>query len=240
MSETKIITSQYVEIKQTPASVGERIFARMIDLLIIFVYVYGLIYFILEVFDFRDDEAWLLVYFIFFTPAIFYSLIWEIFNSGRSPGKMVFKMRVVMKDGSVPSIGGYFLRWMLLLVDFWMSYVGIVVILLNKDNQRFGDISAGTMVIKENEYRRVNVTLDEYKHLSRNYRPVFPQAENLSLEQINTIHEALMRYDEHRMHRISALSEKVKTFLKIRPNVEDSVFLNTLVRDFQYYAMEEI
>ena len=240
MSETKIITSQYVEIKQTPAGIGERIFARMIDYIIMIVYSFGLFSIISEEFGYMGDDLSMLIYFIFFLPVVFYSLLWEIFNNGRSPGKMIFKMRVVMKDGSVPSIGAYFLRWLMLLVDFWMSEIGLIVMLLNKDNQRFGDISAGTVVIKENEYRRMNVTLDEYNHLSRNYKPVFPQAENLSLEQVGTIYEALARYDERRLQRISALSDKVKTFLKVHPNVEDSVFLNTVVRDYQYYALEEI
>jgi len=149
-------------------------------------------------------------------------------------------MRVVMCDGTTPTIGAYFLRWMLLIVDFWMSYVGIVIILLNKNNQRTGDIAAGTFVIKERDYHRIQVSLDEFDHLSRGYIPVYPQAENLSLEQINTINEALTRNDENRLRRISALSAKVRDFLKISPSVDDETFLKTLTRDYQYYALEEI
>jgi uncharacterized RDD family membrane protein YckC len=242
MSETKIITSQYVEIEQTPAGVGERIFARAVDYVILFLYIYGLIYFTdnIERFIRRNDDYQILIYFILFMPVAFYSLLWEIFNNGRSPGKMLFKTRVVMRDGSLPSIGAYFMRWILLFVDVWMSWIGILVILLNRNNQRFGDIAAGTMVIKEKAYGNINVTLDEYNYLSRNYKPVFPQAENLSLEQVNTINEALARFDSSRHSRISALTLKVKDFLKINTDIENTVFLTTLLRDYQYFALEEI
>ncbi|MDR0743524.1 MAG: RDD family protein, partial [Tannerella sp.] len=46
MAEAQIITSRYVRIDQTPAGVGERIFARILDYLILFVYTVGMIYLI--------------------------------------------------------------------------------------------------------------------------------------------------------------------------------------------------
>jgi len=230
-----------VQIDQTPAGVGERIFARMLDYLIMFIYIMG-IYYLSEQDAFRflmRHDYGALFLFIFFIPVIFYSLLWEILNRGRSPGKMAFGMRVVMRDGTTPTIGAYLMRWMLLLVDTW-AWVGIVVILLNRNNQRLGDLSAGTIVIKERDYHHIQVSLDEFNHLSRGYVPAYPQAENLSLEQVNTITEALTRYDANRFRRIAALSDKVRSFLKITPPVDDETFLKTLTRDYQYYALEEI
>lgn len=239
--ETRIITSQYVQIDQTLSGIGERIFARMLDYLIIYLYSLGMFY---AIYSFNLESLFgndyrLLWLFILYIPAIFYSFLWEILNRGRSPGKMVFGMRVVMRDGTTPTIGAYLMRWMLLLIDTW-GWIGIIVILLNKNNQRLGDLAAGTIVIKERDYHRIQVSLDEFNHLSRGYKPAYPQAENLSLEQVNTINEALMRYDSHRSRRIFALSGRVKEFLKITPPVDDETFLRTLTRDYQYYALEEI
>lgn len=241
MAEAQIITSQYVQIDQTPAGIGERIFARMLDYLIMFVYTIGMIYLMdsTDLYYFVRGayaELWL---FMFYLPVVFYSFLWEILNRGRSPGKMAFGMRVVMQDGTTPTIGAYFMRWMLLLIDTW-AWIGIVIILLNKNNQRLGDLAAGTIVIKERDYHRIQVSLDEFDYLSRGYHPVFPQAENLSLEQMNTISETLMRMDIHRPQRLTMLSAKVKDFLKVSPNMDDETFLRTLTRDYQYYAMEEI
>ncbi|MDR1098096.1 MAG: RDD family protein [Tannerella sp.] len=241
MAEAQIITSQYVQIDQTPAGIGERIFARMLDYLIMFIYTVGMAYLIdstslYGLFRSAYGELWVLVLFF---PVLFYSFLWEILNRGRSPGKMAFCMRVVMRDGTTPTIGAYFMRWMLLLMDTW-AWIGIIVILLNKNNQRLGDLAAGTVVIKEKDYHRIHVSLDEFNYLSRGYHPVFPQAENLSLEQVNTINETLARVDAHRPQRLAMLSVKVKDFLRITPALDDETFLRTLTRDYQYYAMEEI
>ena len=240
--DTRIITSQYVQIDQTPAGVGERIFARLLDSLILFLYCTGLFYLMNKIGKYvslySDYEILLIV--VFILPAIFYSFLWELLNRGRSPGKLAFGMRVVMRDGTTPTVGAYLMRWLLLLIDFWFSQIGIAFILMNKNNQRLGDLAAGTMVIKERDYHRIQVSLDEFNYLSRNYKPVFPQAENLSLEQIDIIHEALNRNDIHRSRRIMELSGKVREFLRISPSVNDETFLYTLTRDYQYYALEEV
>ena len=240
--ETQIITSQYVQIDQTPAGVGERIFARLLDYLIMVLYITGLTYFL----DSSDlvyltmyDYGYLFV-FLLFSPVFFYSLLWELLNRGRSPGKMAFGMRVVMRDGSTPTLGAYLIRWMLLLVDAWCSWIGIIFILLNKNNRRLGDLAAGTMVIKERDYHRIHVSLDEFDYLSRGYRPFYPQAENLSLEQVSIIHETLQRMDKNRPRRIMELAARVKEFLKVSPSVDDETFLHTLTRDYQYYVLEAI
>ena len=240
--ETRIITSQYVQIDLTPAGVGERIFARILDFMIMFLYIVGLVY-LLEgdglVFIMKGEYG-VLIFLLLCVPVIFYSLIWEMINRGRSPGKMTFGMRVVMRDGTTPTFGAYLLRWMLLLIDMWISWIGIAVIVINKNNQRLGDLAAGTMVIKERDYHRIQVSLDEFDYLSRGYKPVFPQAENLSLEQVNIINETLRRFDSNRTRRIAELSVKVKEFLKITPSSDDETFLHTLTRDYQYYALERV
>ena len=239
--ETTIVTGQYVQIDQTPAGIGERIAARLLDYLIMFFYFFG-IYNLIDKIDIRfvfDDKYAAFWLFIIAFPVVFYSFIWEIFNRGRSPGKMAFGTRVVMRDGTTPTIGAYFMRWILLILDTW-AWIGVVVILLNRNNQRLGDLAGGTIVIKERDYHRIQVSLDEFNHLNRNYRPVFPQAENLSLEQVNTIQEILSRIDNQRPRRITALAGKVKEFLKITPVVSDETFLLTLVRDYQYYVLNEL
>ena len=240
MSKTGIITSQYVRIDLIPAGVGERIFARLLDYFIMFIYNMG-IYYTIDYYNISfNSQLSIVLIFIFSIPVFFYSFLWEILNQGRSPGKIVFGMRVIMRDGATPTIGAYFLRWMLLLVDVWFSWIGVVIILLNKDNQRIGDLAADTLVIKELDYHNIDVSLDEFGYLSRGYVPIYPQAENLSLEQVNTINEALTRNDKSRSQRITALSAKVRDFLKVSPVVDDETFLKTLTRDYQYYALEEV
>lgn len=244
MADSTIITSQYVQIDQTPASIGERILARTIDIILIIIYIFAVFTVIgtVEVGTRLLGDDGINIFFIILSlPVFFYSLLWEVFNQGQSPGKKILGIRVVMKDGTTPGLNAYLLRWLLLLVDLHiMQFIGIISIAITKNNQRIGDLAAGTLVIKEKNFRKINVTLDEFRHLSTDYRPVFPQAENLSLEQVNLINQTLFRYDADRPQRIHELGTKVREFLHINPPVNDEALLQTLTRDYQYYALEEI
>lgn len=244
MADSTIITSQYVQIDQTPASIGERILARTIDIILIIIYIFAALM-VVGTFEagtkLLGDDGINVSFILITLPVLFYSLLWEVFNQGQSPGKKLLGIRVVMKDGTTPNLSAYLLRWLLLLVDLHITqFIGIISIAITKNNQRIGDLAAGTLVIKEKNFRKINVTLDEFRHLSTDYRPVFPQAENLSLEQINLINQTLFRYDAERLQRIHELGIKVREFLHINPPVNDEALLQTLTRDYQYYALEEI
>ena len=239
MANTTIITGQYVQINQTPASVGERIIARLIDMVIIILYLFATISFFNKVPTLVLYQVSYLLFIIL--PAVCYSLLFEVFNHGQSIGKMIMNIRVVMADGSSPTFGAYLLRWLLYLIDFTITGgLGLIFILMTKKSQRIGDLAAGTMVIKLNDYRKINVSLDEYSHLEANYHPVFPQAGDLSLEQINVIEKALRVDGKERYNYISQLSGKIKELLGINTQLSDEKFLETLVKDYQYYAYVDI
>jgi len=239
MANTTIITGQYVQINQTPASVGERIIARLIDMAIIILY-------LLAIFSFAKNvpilPAYQAIFFLIATlPGLCYSLLFEVFNHGQSIGKRIMNIQVVMADGSSPTFGAYLLRWLLYLIDFTITGgLGLIFILMTKKSQRIGDLAAGTMVIKLNDYRKIKVSLDEYSHLEANYHPVFPQAGDLSLEQINVIEKALGVDGKERYNYIGQLSGKIKELLGINTQMSDEKFLETLVKDYQYYAYVDI
>lgn len=232
-----IITGQYVKITQTPASIGERMAAQLIDWVVMLAYFFLSRYF----FDMAGLYSSSLILLFTILPILFYSLLCEVFNNGQSLGKRIMKIRVVMKDGSTPTLGSYLLRWLLWTVDGpTLSFLGVLVILINRHNQRLGDLAAGTMVVRLNSYSRLQVSLDEFRHLSPNYRPTYPQAADLSLEQVNLMSKTLeLDMDDP---RISALAAKVRQTLGIQTIHErsDVSFLWQLVRDYQYYALEEI
>ena len=114
-------------------------------------------------------------------------------------------------------------------------------VLLTKNSQRMGDLAAGTMVIKEKNYRKIHVSLDEFDYLTKDYRPTYPQASDLSLEQINVITRTLQSGKKDRTRRIASLAKKVQELLSITPHDSNPEnFLQTILRDYQYYALEEI
>lgn len=244
MAHSSIITNSYVQIDQEPASIGSRILARTIDSLLLFAYIFVISFLFSFYTNFTEikelDVVLSLAIIVCYLPALCYSLLWEVFNRGQSPGKKLANIRVVMKDGSRPSFSAYLLRWLLLLVDLHMSCIGLIPIVLTRNNQRFGDLAGGTLVIKEKDFRGIQLIFHELRHLTEDYHPVFPQAENLSLEQMNLIAETLSDTSSKRPQRIHQLALQARSFLKIETTIPDEPFLRTLMRDYQYYALEEI
>jgi len=241
MAESTIITGQFVRISQTPASIGERLAALLIDYLLIGLYVYATVALLSKM---SLPSGFRLFYFLclIYLPAVGYSFLCEMFCRGQSLGKRLVRIRVVKADGSAPGIGSCLLRWMLFPVDGPLtSGLGLLVILLSKKNQRLGDLAAGTMVIKEKNYRKIHVSLDEFEYLARNYHPVYPQAADLSPEQANVITRTLESGGKGRTRRIAALARKVQELLSAAPrDGHQEAFLRTVLRDYQYYALEEI
>ncbi len=246
MSQSTILTGQYVRISQTPASVGERLIALLTDYVLVILYVLGMSFLLerLNIHAFSSLSFFFLFGFVFL-PALCYPLLCEVFNRGQSVGKRLLNLRVVKVDGSTPSLSSYLLRWLLFIVDVPLTGgLGLVVVLLTKNNQRLGDLAAGTMVIKEKNYRKIHVSLDEFDHLTSGYRPRYPQAADLSLEQVNTIWKVLSAPSTaKRQVRVSALAQRVRTTLSLPESCAEmnpATLLHTLVRDHQYYALEEV
>lgn len=239
MPEANIVTGQYVQISQSPASIGERIIAQIIDIFLLICYITGITMLVsyLNIIMSETNTFFLLGIYL---PAVFYPFLMELFNHGQSIGKMAMHIRVVKKDGTTPGIGEFFMRWLLQLVDIGFSCIGVLVILLSKNSQRLGDLAAGTMVIRLKDYRKIQVSLDEFSYLDRKYKPVYPQAEELSLNQLDVIQRTLNSdYGNDRDRRITALASKVRTHLNISDTkTADEKFLYTIVRDYQHYALE--
>ena len=238
MTESGIITGQYVRIQPTVASVGDRIFAQIIDWGVMAAYT-TLITLIVSAVNITAI-IWIVILYVF--PLLFYTVLCEILNQGQTLGKMVMNMRVIKQDGTSPSLGAYLMRWLLYLIDGPItSFAGLVVMILTRNNQRLGDLAAGTVVIKQQKYKKIQISLDEYDYLAKNYTPRYPQATDLSLEQIDIITQTISNQREGFAARQHQLAQKVQQKLNIeKKEANDLAFLQRIVRDYQYYALEEI
>jgi uncharacterized RDD family membrane protein YckC len=79
-----------------------------------------------------------------------YFLIFEIFDSGRSPGKHALGIRVTRVDGSGVNFRASLVRNLMRVLYFIPLFylVDALLILTTKRNQRLGDLLAGTLVVR--------------------------------------------------------------------------------------------
>jgi uncharacterized RDD family membrane protein YckC len=85
--------------------------------------------------------------------AILYFTVVQAVSAGRTPGKTAMGLRVIAVDGGTASLGAYFLRSAAYIVD--VAGVGLILMFFHPQSRRFGDLLAGTVVVRE----RTPVTL---------------------------------------------------------------------------------
>lgn len=232
--ETGVVTSQYVHIEQPTASVGDRMLAQLVDWIVLLAYGTFMTWLLIE-----NNAGFNAAMLLLFLPIMLYTLLMEVLNRGQSLGKMALRLRVVKLDGTPPTLGSYLLRWLLWIIDGpTFSFLGLIVMIVNRSNQRLGDLAAGTVVIKLQDYKKIQVSLDDYEYLTRGYTPRYPQAADLSLEQVEVIRRTLTM---NQPQRTEQLAQKVcQKFGIDLQETSPTLFLQRIVRDYQFYALEDV
>ncbi len=236
METVNINTSQNVQISYSLAGLSDRIFAYLIDSLIIasitLVIVLGLIYS-------GTLETSPYMFFIATIPAFLYHLLFEITMDGQSIGKKTMNIKVVKLNGSQATLGAYLLRWIIRPIDIFLyGGIAILCITIGGKGQRLGDIAAGTTVIK---LQKSGFLKDHtISQLDENYKPVFLNADQLEPAYVELINKAiqakLTMLDEK---PVVALAAKTKTRLGIDTNLPDLKFLHTVLKDYHHLKLME-
>ena len=182
-----IQTAQNVSLQYETASIGDRMVALLID------YIIFLGWFLLTAL-LPSRLGFLLsnYYYIFVVtaPIAFYDLVCEWVLNGQSVGKIAMKIRVVMLDGSQPTLGAYLLRWVLRLLEVSaLPAVGLITMALSHRGQRLGDVAAGTTVV----IVRQKLTFNDlnYSYIDDNQPVQLPEVAQLTDLDMATIRDVL-------------------------------------------------
>jgi hypothetical protein len=170
---------------------------------------------------------------------IFYSLVLETFNKGRSVGKMVMKIHVIKLAGGSANFSDYAARWAFRLIDIYFSLgaVAAILVLSSSKSQRIGDVIANTAVVKT--LPKMNIDLQDLLsiHQINKYIPKYLHARKLREQDALLIKSALERYrrfnNESHKEAIKLLAEHIQRMLGIDQVVEErAVFLQTILKDY--------
>lgn len=240
MGNLQINTTQNVNLDYKIVSIGERIVAFLIDGFILWMYAF-LVNIVIDAMGYIYEDTWTqrgLAAFIFL-PAMFYSLLTHSIFNGRTVGKMLLKMRVVRLDGTPVHWSNYLVRWMLRLVDIWifLGSIGILSILFSERRQRVGDAAAGTVVISTKNKTKVSHTiLEEIKEV---YTPQFTNVTLLTDKDVRLIKDTfLIARRSNDFKTLTALRSKVEGLLSIKSDLYDVQFLDTVLKDYNYYTQK--
>lgn len=237
MDNVSIETTQQVSIDYEVADIGERIFAFILDSIVIGIYLIITLVWMFEVIGGSNAG---LFYLLIFLPVALYHLLFEYFWNGQSLGKRALSIKVVRMDGTRPGIGNYLMRWIFRLFEISMTsgMVALCVILFNGKGQRIGDMAAGTTVVKNR--RRTSLDDTMVTDIEDGYEPRFSTAAELTDQDVAIIKEVLnSRYEYDRNTFLTMLDQtRNKVAGKLGISVSDETnsrqFLQTILKDYNY------
>ncbi|OUR92352.1 RDD family protein [Flavobacteriales bacterium 34_180_T64] len=244
MVELQINTTQNVNINFTAASVGERIVAYIIDLIIKIAYgvvTYQIIFNLFELDDAIEDmDRWsqIAIYVTFYLPVIFYSLIFETLLDGQTLGKRIMKIKVVKIDGYQASLADFIVRWFFRIVDLNMmsGVVALIAIVTSKKSQRLGDMTAGTSVISLKN--NINISHTILEDLEDAYVPTYPDVIKLSDNDARIIKDTFVKAKASKDYvTLIKLRSKIVEVVGIKEVVgSDIAFIDKILKDYNYYT----
>lgn len=149
-----IDTPEGVPIELTLAGVGSRFASALLDYLFQFLILIALALVLSYGAGFSPGSSaaaaavWAVGFFAVFWG---YDVAFEVLNSGRTPGKALNGLRVVLESGAPVTFAPSAVRNVIRIVDILPGtyLVGMTSILVTRRNQRLGDLAAGTLVIRE-------------------------------------------------------------------------------------------
>ncbi len=250
MSEIGVVTSQNVKINFKLASIGERVVAFFLDLLVFAAYIFCVQYLFFQVLNFEkylqklDQYSVMAIIGLLGLPILFYALVTESLMEGQSFGKKIMKIKVIKIDGYQCGFSDYLSRWIFRGPEIFMTsgIPAILSMIISKKNQRIGDIASGTAVISLKN--KVNISHTILVDLQEDYQPRFPGVIAFSDNDVRIIKEnfvrALKSNDTEIIHR---LAEKIKEILKIEVDPAEFTerkLIEKVIEDFNFYTGKEV
>jgi uncharacterized RDD family membrane protein YckC len=144
-----IETPEGVELELPLAGLGSRFAAALIDFLIRAAFVLAVWLFASLLLGDTPTNIALVV--SIFAANLLYDIWFEVRSAGQTPGKRALRVRVLEADGRAVGLRASAVRNLVRLVEgpalLWVP--ATISILVTRDNQRLGDLAAGTVVARE-------------------------------------------------------------------------------------------
>jgi len=156
-----ISTPENVDLHLELAGIGNRVLASMIDTIISWTAIIGIALVFLIVGIILEQTipglprntiltvmAMILMFIAFiimFAYNIFFEGVWQ----GQTPGKKIARIRVIETNGQPVGWAAVCIRNLVRLLDTGLLLIGLLAMLIDKNERRLGDLAAGTLVIRE-------------------------------------------------------------------------------------------
>jgi uncharacterized RDD family membrane protein YckC len=239
MSNLHINTTQNINLFFTTATIGERMLAYLVDLVIQIAYFIIVAFILLDNIFNNPDYSTSIALLLIALPIMFYSLVCESTMEGQTFGKKLLKIKVVKIDGYQAGFFDYFVRWIFAIVDIQMGFIpGVIAMVSTKHTQRLGDLAAGTAVISEKSKYNISHTI--LMEITEDYKPYFSRNQMIlfSDNDIRIIKENFELTNKSKNAvLLKKIAEKIYDVTKLTDKFEsDKKLIETFLKDYNYYT----
>jgi uncharacterized RDD family membrane protein YckC len=252
MLSVKLDTGFNIEVDFPISPFHRRMFAYCIDALVMYLYAI-LLNRVIEFFSLKiiSQKQWEMI--LIAIPLFIYYPIMEILTNGQTVGKRIMGIRVITLEGGQASVSQYILRWMFRLADFpiwifvaiysgelpWYSSIlvfsGIACVIISGKSQRIGDLVAGTIVIFTRSKTSWQDTV--FTEIEAGYKPRYPHVMQMSDKDLNSLKMIIETVKKNANHDLAfRIAERIKWKLKMQGDQDSLDFLETLLKDYNYYS----
>ena len=253
-NQFKIETPESVELEFTLAGIGNRVYAFVIDMIVL-----GLIITILliiaafflfnipiisSLFGIEEEQVslWILAiqFFIIFATYVGYFVLFETLWQGETPGKRFVKIRVIQDNGRPITLQQATLRALFRPVDD-LFFLGLLFVILGKREKRIGDWVAGTLIIQEAKGKKgTDLTVSQEAENLTKYLQNNTDLSRLLPEDFAALRRYLQRrvemFTEARMELARKLAYQVKDIIglqEIPEGTTSNLFLEAVYLAYQ-------
>ncbi|CAN5344867.1 RDD family protein [soil metagenome] len=157
-----ISTPENVDLHLELAGIGNRVLAALIDTTITYaiILVLGLLFWgaitVVGLTDLSEKDRSLInnlismvAIFFVFVINFGYFILFEGLWQGQTPGKKIVSIRVIETNGQPVGWSAVVLRNLIRTLDTGLAFVGLLPMIIDRNEKRFGDYAAGTIVVRE-------------------------------------------------------------------------------------------
>lgn len=244
-NDLTIQTPEQITMELTPAGIGSRFLALALDTVIQAVLYVAIVFsmiFMPTPWMRWTNGAWGggIAIFLIFCVYWGYFAAFEIYWHGQTPGKRVTGIRVVKDTGRpITAIEGIGRNLMRVIDGLFLYLVGVISVVVSRQNKRLGDYVAGTIVIHDTKTSDVK---PDWSFAQPADTVFSPELANISEQDLILIETFLhRRFDLEGMVRLNTairLSDMIqrKTGLGKAPGQSDEEFLEATARQVRNQA----
>jgi uncharacterized RDD family membrane protein YckC len=235
MKQIEITTPQNVTIDYELATVGERILATVLDVMIVYVCSLIVCGIIALIFNINLGAFYM---YVTLPGLFFYHLLFETLNHGQTLGKSTLKIRVVKINGERPGFFDFMMRTSFRIIDIVLTsgMLAMLAISSSSRGQRLGDFFADTTVVKLLNINRFSLERILKMEKLKEHTPTYPNVVKFKEEEMLLVKETLDRYkkypnDSHE-DAFKKLVKKIEEQLGVTAPKDKKLFLATLIKDY--------